>query len=165
MVTAGVLQDCLSFNVVLFPILLVANIFGRKSRSQSQALPPTAGDASIIQYPEWQSGHTTCFALVELRFSMGNHKVGQKNWKNIFEFLIIGNKASSVFRLFLPCSLFFTTAFLICSVELSDCLPRNKISLKNNIQETTTVNLLCVKLNTSTHYCQCLCPKTGKLNT
>lgn len=52
MVTVGVLQDCLSFNVVLFLILLVANIFGRKTRSQSQVLSPTAGDASIIQYPE-----------------------------------------------------------------------------------------------------------------
>lgn len=64
--------------------------------------------------------------------------------ENTFEFLILGNKASSVFFLFFP-PLFFTAVFLICSVERFDFWPRHKISLeKIKIQETTAVTLLCI---------------------
>lgn len=42
-VTVGPLQDCLSPKVVLFPILLVADIFGRMSAPQSQAFTTAVG--------------------------------------------------------------------------------------------------------------------------
>lgn len=42
-VTVGPLQDCLSLQIVLFPILLVADISGRMSAPQSQAFTTAVG--------------------------------------------------------------------------------------------------------------------------